>query len=229
MRTSRPVLRPIMPLLSVVITLSAAACTSDDAASNVVPETLVPSRQPPELAAACSDYNTAFADWASASGAPNDDVRFADALGAIASGSASGTALEAPIREMAAELRAGQLNVDSATIAELCAGNQPEVPSQKETQARSTYLARVRATAPQLRDVADDDLIEAADQVCAVVATDPTLNADSDHQRYLILTGIANTAMGHDDEAATEPAIQAASEALCPELAATIAAILAAG
>ena len=230
MRTSRiGRSRSIVTFLAVVVAATAAACSGDDDATGAAQGTLVPSRQPPELAAACSDYKTAFAAWADASGTRDDDVRFADALDAVASSSASGTPLEAPIRQMATAFRAGQLNVDGAAITDLCAGNQPAVPSEEESTARAAYLGRVRAAAPALRGIADDDLVEAADQVCTVVGTDPTLNAESDKQRYLILTGIANTAMGHDNEAATEPAIQAAADVFCPEQSATIAGILAAG
>lgn len=65
--------------------------------------------------------------------------------------------------------------------------------------------------------------------MCTVLGADPTLNADSDGQRYLILTGIANTPMGHDSETATEPAVQAAADSFCPEQSAAVAAILASG
>jgi hypothetical protein len=227
--TTKCVARRWIWILLALLMATAAACSGDDAPSDAAPDTLVPTRQPPELAAACSDYEGAFANWADAPGTADDDRRFADALDAIASTSASRTALEGPIREVATEFRAGQMNIDSGAITDLCAGNQPVEPSGEQTRDRAAYVARVHAEAPELRDIADDDLIAAADQVCTAMGTDPTLNAETDMQRYLILTGIANTAMGHDDEADTEPAVRVAADVLCPEHAATVTAILAAG
>lgn len=168
-----------------------------------------------------------FQRWVDSTSSPSIDQQFAGELEQIAQGSASGTALEAPLRDMAAEFRAGQLNISSDVITELCAGNTPVEPSAGEIEARATYLARVRAEAPALRMIADDDLLAATDAVCADL--DLGLGTEDVRQQYLILTSTANTAIGHENEDETAPAIRAAVEVYCPQHTDAVNEILEAG
>lgn len=190
---------------------------------------VTPRQAPPELAVPCSEYDEAFEAWLRTPSSDAQDDEFAEELDVMAGDSAAGTTLEAPLRDMAKKFRAHQLNIDGATIVDLCSGKVPVGATADEGQTREAFLRQVRRDAPELRAIADDDLVAGADVTCASLQMNPTLNATSSVQRYLLLINIASASVGREDGPEVEPFIEATGAFFCPDLSSTITSILAAG
>src|SRR4051812_48047579 len=97
-----------------------AACSSNPVKPTSSPAlpaevTVTSTPAPPALQAACSEYQSAFQRFIDASGDAGDDQYAAD-LEQIAGTSAKGTALVAPLRQMAHELRAHDVEVEGRDV-----------------------------------------------------------------------------------------------------------------
>jgi hypothetical protein len=206
--------RAIAVILPCALVLGACGAAEDKAAHSPAPsiQSSADSEPPPELAAGCEAYESAEQAWFTGT---KGDQDFAAELEHIGNSDAAGTALEPPLRDMAKAFRSDQMNIDSAAIRDLCAGNAPSGMSAEEAQDRDGYLTRVRAEVPSLGGVADADLVAAAEQVCSVL--DSGVPANSYEERSLVLNNIANTAMGHQDEGAMTPVVKAAVDTYCPQ------------
>jgi hypothetical protein len=103
-------------------------CTSSDQPRQLDESYFTVPPPPPGLVIPCSGYRAAFDKWVRSPDTPESDFAYAEDLEAVAAGSALGTELEVPLRQMAAAFRAGQLEIEASEVLASCSGEQVPTP-----------------------------------------------------------------------------------------------------